>query len=175
MARLPRLASLGVVGVCLMAAGCSMAPRPAGAHASAGAADAQASPSSSAECFLLTGAQVRAAVGLPVEPATALLSGPCIRRFPHGVGGVNYGVTSFSSAAQARADLRRTESSDVGVRGLTVRKVRGLGQEAITLTGNQSAAALVIAGSRELVVNISLRRATSRMAVTLAAEALRRM
>jgi nitrogen regulatory protein PII len=88
---------------------------------------------------------------------------------------VNFGVTSFSSAAQARADLQRTESSDIGVRGLTVRKVRGLGQQAITLTDNQSAAALVITGSRELEVNISLRGATSRMAVTLAAEAVRRM
>jgi hypothetical protein len=175
MARLPTMVSLGIAAVCLMAAGCSIASRPAGAHASARVAGAQASPSSRAECFLLTGAQERAAVGLPVGPATALLSGACTRRFPHGVGGVSFGVTSFSSAALARADLRGTESADAGVRGLTLRKVRGLGQEAITLAGNQSAAALVITGSRELEVNITLRGATSRMAVTLAAEALRRM
>jgi hypothetical protein len=98
-----------------------------------------------------------------------------VYQFPHGAGGVDFGLTSFASAAQARADLRRTITSDTGVRGLTVRRAPSLGRDAITLNDKDSAAAIVVTGSRELVVNISLDGAAPRMAVTLAADAMRRM
>jgi hypothetical protein len=88
---------------------------------------------------------------------------------------VNFGVESFSSPAQARHDLRQHEASDKGVSELTVTEVPGLGQEAITVTGSQVASVMVIVGARELVLNVSLARATSEMAVTLARDALSRM
>jgi hypothetical protein len=88
---------------------------------------------------------------------------------------VDFGVTTFASAAQARADLLRTKASDTGVRGLTLSRAPSLGRDAITLSDKDSAAAVVVTGSRELVVNISLDGATPHMAVTLAADAMRRM
>jgi hypothetical protein len=91
------------------------------------------------------------------------------------VGGVNFGVTSFSSPARARHDLREHEASDKGVSELTVTEVPGLGQEAIAVTDSMGAYVMVMVGARELVVNISWPRATSPMAVTLARDALRRM
>jgi hypothetical protein len=157
----------------LMVAGCSGTS--SSAMARAAGRSAAVSPSSSAECFLLSGAQVQAVVGLPVGLATAVLSGVCVYQFPHGAGGVNFGVASFASAAQARGDLRQTVSSDAGPTGLKVASIRGLGQEAITVLGGQAAAAIVVIGPKELTVNISLPQATSQMAITLAREAIRRM
>ena len=157
----------------LMVAGCSGAS--SSAMARAAGRSAVVSPSYSPTCFLLSGAQVRVAVGLPVGPATAVSPGGCVYQFPHGAGTLGFGVASFASAAQARGDLRQTVSSDAGPTGLKVTSIRGLGQEAITVLGGQAAAAIVVIGPKELTVNISLPQATSQMAITLAREAIRRM
>lgn len=169
-----RAAALGVAaGVCLVAAGCSAASR----HAAAQPATptAAASASAAAACRLLTAAQVREAVGRPIGHARLLPPGLCVYRFPAGAGGVNFSVASFPSAALARRQFRQREQADSGVRGLTVTKIRGLGQEAVTLTDSGGVSAVVLANSKELDVNVSLTGATPHMAITLAAEAIHRI
>jgi hypothetical protein len=88
---------------------------------------------------------------------------------------VNFSVTSYLSAAQARHHFGQREQADTGIRGLTVTKIHGIGQEAVTLTDSRGVSAMVLAGSKELDVDISLTGATSRMAAALAAEAIRRI
>jgi len=99
----------------------------------------------------------------------------CVYDLPGGAGTVNFGVTSYPSAAQARHQFGQREQADTGVRGLTVTKIRDVGQEAVTLTDSRGVSAMVLAGSKELDVDISLTGATSAMAATLAAEAIRRI
>lgn len=162
-------------GVCLVAAGCSAASRHAAAQSATPTATAAASASAAAACRLLTAAQVREAVGRPIGHARLLPPGLCVYRFPARAGGVNFSVASFPSAAQARRQFRQREQADSGVRGLTVTKIRGLGQEAVTLTDSGGVSAVVLANSKELDVNVSLTGATPHMAITLAAEAIHRI
>jgi len=138
-------------------------------------ATATASSSPAAACRLLTAAQVRHAVGRPIGHASPLPPGVCVYDLPGGAGTVNFGVTSYPSAAQARHQFEQREQADTGVRGLTVTKIRDVGQEAVTLTDSRGVSAMVLAGSKELDVDISLTGATSAMAATLAAEAIRRI
>jgi hypothetical protein len=178
----PRMGIAGIAAVCVLVAGgllvdgCSVAAPPASPAASGydpGVAPAQ---KSRAECFLLSGAEMRAAVGTPVGPGKPLLPGVCVHQLPHAVGTLDYGVTTFSSAAHADGDLRFVESSDVGTSGLRVVPIRGLGREAFALLSSQGGDfARVVVGSKELEVSLSWNRATYRMVVTLTREAFRRM
>jgi hypothetical protein len=113
---------------------------------------------------------MRMAVG-PGKP----LPGVCVHPLPHGIGTLDYDVTTFSSAAQARSGLRSEARSDVGASGLKIVPVPGLGQAAVAVTGQQGALALVVTGPRELTVSISWPQATYQMVVTLAREAFRRL
>jgi hypothetical protein len=165
------LAPAGVAAACVMVAGCSAAPAPAPAPGSG----RPSAPASAAACFLLSGAQMRAAVGTPVGRPDALPPGVCVHQLPHAAGTLNFDVTSFSSAAQARGSLRDEESSDSGVTGMKILPVPGLGQEAVAVTSSEGAFALVVAGTKELTVSISWPRATAQMVITLAREAARRL
>jgi hypothetical protein len=164
-----------MAAVCVLVAGCSVTAPPAAKGASGYATGAAPPQKSRAECFLLSSAEMRAAVGTAVGPAHPL-PGVCAHQLPHSVGTLDYEVTTFSSAAWADGDLRSAESSDIGTSGLRVVPIRGLGREAFALLSSQGGdSTRVVVGSRELVVSISWRRATYRMVVTLTREAFRRM
>jgi hypothetical protein len=169
-----RMGSLGIGAACLMMTGCSAQVPPAAVH-SPGGGEVAPSQKSTAACFLLSATQMQAAMRMAVGPGKPLLSGVCVHPLPHGIGTLDYDVTTFSSAAQARSALRSEERSDVGVSGLKIVSVPRLGQAAVAVTGQQGALALVVTGRRELEVSISWPETTYQMVVTLAREAFRRL
>lgn len=175
MARTSTSAALGMTVLCMTAVACAVTDPPASVPRPGRTGTSPSAPSTAADCFLLSRAQMRAAVGTWVSPPNALPTGNCVHRLPRGVGTLDFGVTSFSSSAQARGSLRYKESFDTGVRGMKVAHVKGLGQAAITVTSSLGAEAVVVVGTRELVINISWPHATGQMAITLAREAAKRM
>jgi hypothetical protein len=168
-----RMGSLGIGAACLMMTGCSAKLPPAAVH-SPGGGEVAPSQKSTAACFLLSETQMQAAIRMAVGPGKPLLSGVCVHPLPHGIGTLDYSVTTFSSAAQARHALQSEERSDMGLSGQKIVPVPGLGQAAVAITG-QGALALVVTGPRELTVSISWPEATYQMVVTLAREAFRRL
>jgi hypothetical protein len=169
-----RIGSLGIGAACLMMTGCSAGVPPAAVHSPARGSEVAPPQKSTAECFLLSDTQMRAATRMAVGPGKSLLPGECVHPLPHGIGTLDYGVTTFSTAAQARSALQSEERSDMGLSGQKIVAVPRLGQAAVAITG-QGALALVVTGSRELKVSISWPAATYRMVVTLAREAFRRL
>jgi len=159
----------------LAAAGCTVSGAPGTARTPAPAATATANATSSHSCSLLSRTQVRAALGAPVGPGTALASGDCVCRLADGAGGVDFGITPYSSAAQARQSFGQTESIDEADSAMTVTKISGLGQQAMAATDNLGAEALVLTGSRVFGVDISWPQTTAPMAVTLARDAFLHM
>lgn len=155
-----------LVAACAASTG---APRTAGARPTS-------SNTTPSWCYLLSRAQVRGALRQPIEPAAGT-PGSCVYRLTSGAGGVNFGVFT-GTTEQARTYFRQQKTADSGTTSLTVRRLPGLGEQALAvISHSQGETILILLKNKVLSLTVSWPAASQKpdMGISLARQALTKL